>query len=185
VREQRQNAVRVSVAEWILYLLHSVMFVKLFEDGDIFVCSWMRLWEIEIKCLMYLGLLYCFIIIWWWMYCMCQMAVISGCCWLCAAFCSCECCSSVINTPAYSGDPPFLSLFFSLSLSFLNWLGEYQEPNLSHPLATAFPISRIMQHYCLCVLPVLKLRWYGHFNFTSVSFGLEFGEISCFRPCKW
>jgi hypothetical protein len=29
----------VSVAERILYLLQSVMFVKLFEDGDIFVYS--------------------------------------------------------------------------------------------------------------------------------------------------
>ena len=153
----------VSVAERILYLLQSVMFVKPFEDGDIFVNSWMQLWEIEIKCLTYLDLLWG-VIVW----CMCQMvmeemAVMitfnSGYCWLRAAFFFFVCCSAVINTPAYSGVTTFLSLPFSLSQSFLNWLGEYQEPNFSHPLATVFPISCLMQLYSLCLLPVMNLRW--------------------------
>lgn len=139
-----------------------------------------------------MGLLCCVIIIWWWMYRMCQMGVeemavmitfMSGCCWLPAAFFFSECCSAVISTPAYSGVIPFLSLLFSLSLSFLNWLVECQEPNFN-PLAT---IPHILPH--ATVLFVFASSYETEviraFNVTSFSFRLKFGENSCFRQCNW
>jgi hypothetical protein len=143
----------VSVAERILYLLQSVMFVKPVEGGYIFVYSWMQLWEIEIKCLTYLDLLCCVIIMW----CMCQMVMeemtvmitfISGCCWLHAAFFFFECCTAVINTPAYSRVTPFLSSPFSLSLSFLNWLVWISrtkfQPSFSHCIPHILPHATVL-----------------------------------------
>jgi len=159
----------VSVAERILYRLQSVMFVKLFEDGDIFVYSWyicvqlnaaVRNWN-KMPYMLGSALL-----------CYHYLVYVAdgnggdGChdhihFWLLLASCSFLflCCNAVVNTPTYSGVTPFLSLLFSLSLSFLNWLAEYQEPNFSHPLATVFPISCLMQQYCLCLLPAMNLRW--------------------------